>query len=188
MTGGGTSTATVSLRYPAPPGGSVIALQSRGPSDVRIPQQVVIPENRSTTTFPIASKPVKASVSLNLSAKYQTAVATNGITILPAAKGQWFVSPTGSPSGQGTQSSPWDLATALAHGPGHTKIRPGDIVWLRGGRYTGTYLSTLNGSENEPIIVRAFPGERVDYRQSNRQRRKAAGVKSARLVGLVLGY
>ncbi|HYJ84636.1 MAG TPA: hypothetical protein VEW46_01105 [Pyrinomonadaceae bacterium] len=79
----------------------------------------------------------------------------------PATKRQWFVSAAGSPTGQGTQSSPWDLATALAQGPDHTRIRPGDIVWLRAGRYTGTFKSTLNGNENEPIIVRAFPGERV---------------------------
>ena len=161
VTGGGNSTGTISLRYPAPPGGIVIALQSGGPSEVRIPQQVVIPENKSSVTFPITSKPVKASVSLNLSAKYQTVVATNLITIMPATKRQWFVSAAGSPTGQGTQSSPWDLATALAGGPVHTRIRPGDTVWLRAGRYTGTFKSTLNGNENEPVIVRAFPGERV---------------------------
>lgn len=160
VTGGGNSTATISLRYPAPAGGVVITLSGET-SGVAIPNQVVIPENKSSANFPITSKPVKTSVSLNLSAKYKTAVATNVITILPAAKRQWFVSTGGSSTGQGTQSSPWDLATALAHGPGHTEIQPGDIVWLRAGRYTGTYLSSLKGSEHEPIIVRAFPGERV---------------------------
>jgi hypothetical protein len=161
VSGGRNSTATISLRYPAPAGGIVIALQSSDDSDVAIPHQVAIPEYKSNANFPITSKPVKALVSLNLSAKYQSALATNTLTILPAPKRQWFVSPSGSPTGQGTQSSPWDLATALAHGPGHIKIRPGDIVWLRAGRYTGTYLSTLNGSENAPVVVRAFPGERV---------------------------
>ena len=181
VTGGGNSTGTISLRYPAPPGGIVIALQSDGPSDVRIPQNVVILENKSSATFPISSKPVKALVTLNLSAKHQTAVATNGITILPAAKGQWFVSPTGSAMGQGTQSSPWDLVTALAHGPGQTKIRPGDTVWLRAGRYTGTYVSTLTGTKNEPIIVRALPGERVtiDKATVNSEKQPALKVRGS---------
>ncbi len=181
MTGGGTSTATISLRYPAPAGGIVITLHSSGPSDVRIPPQVVIPENKSAATFPITTKPVKASVSLSLSARYQTAEATNGITILRAAKGRWFVSPSGTPTGQGTQISPWDLATALAHGPGQTKIRPGDTVWLRAGRYTGTYVSTLAGSENEPIIIRAFPGERVviDKGTVNEEKQPALKVRGS---------
>jgi hypothetical protein len=161
VTGGKNSTATIVLRYPAPAGGIVVVLESSDSSGVSLPRQVVIPESKLSANFSITSKPVRSSISLELSAKYQSDVATNSITILPATKRQWFVSPSGSPTGQGTQSSPWDLATALAHGPGHTKVQPGDTIWLRSGLYSGTYLSTLNGAEGEPIIVRAFPGERV---------------------------
>ena len=142
---------------------------------------MVVPEAQSSVNFSITSKPVKTSVSLSLSARYQTTEATNALTLLPGANGQWFVSPAGNPTGQGTQSSPWDLATALAHGAHQSKIRPGDIVWLRAGRYTGTYLSRLNGTANEPIIIRAFPGERViiDKAGINDEKQPALKVKGA---------
>ncbi len=176
VTGGQNSTATVSLRYPAPAGGIAIKLQNDF-SGVNIPHQIVIPENKLSANFPITSKPVRTSVSLNLSADYQGAITTNSITILPATKRQWFVSPSGSPTGQGTQGSPWDLATALAHGPGKTSIQSGDTIWLRAGRYSGTFLSTLNGTEREPIIVRAFPGERVIIDKANINDQKQPALK-----------
>ncbi|MEK6282920.1 MAG: right-handed parallel beta-helix repeat-containing protein [Acidobacteriota bacterium] len=178
--GGRPSTGTISLRYPASAGGILIALQNSGGSDVTIPSQVVIPEGKSGASFSITTKTVKTLVALSLSATYQTAIATNSLTILPAPKGQWFASPGGSPTGQGTQNSPWDLATALAHGP-NREIRPGDTVWLRGGRYAGSYLSTLSGTEKEPIMVRGFPGERViiDKATINDEKQPALKVKGS---------
>ena len=179
VSGGRASIGTISLRYPAPTGGILIALQNSGSSDVAIPPQVVISEGKSSANFPITTRAVKTLVALNLSASFQTAIATNSLTVLPAAKSQWFVSPNGSPTGQGTQNSPWDLATALAHGPSRAEIRSGDTVWLRAGRYTGTYLSTLSGTENEPIMVRAFPSERViiDKAAVNDEKQPALKVK-----------
>src|SRR5688572_30072273 len=56
VTGGGNSTGTISLRYPAAAGGIVVTLHSDGPADVTLPRRVVIPENRSSATFAISSK------------------------------------------------------------------------------------------------------------------------------------
>lgn len=76
----------------------------------------------------------------------------------------FFVSPAGSPSGDGSFANPWDLATALA---GPTAVTPGSTIWLRGGTYTDGpyfdhgYLSTLTGTADGPIIVRQYPGERA---------------------------
>ena len=50
---------------------------------------------------------------------------------------------------------PWDLATAL----NSKAILPGDTLWLRGGTYNGVFLSNLNGSQQDPIQVRQYPGE-----------------------------
>ena len=56
-------------------------------------------------------------------------------------------------------SRPWDLATALA---GPSAVHPGDTIWLRGGRYNFTQLtSTLQGTAANPIVVRQYPGEQV---------------------------
>jgi hypothetical protein len=74
---------------------------------------------------------------------------------------QWYVAPDGTPDGKGTLDSPWDLPTALAQGPGRTEVTPGNTIWLRGGRYTGNFISDLNGTADAPIIVRQYPGERA---------------------------
>ncbi len=71
---------------------------------------------------------------------------------------QYFAAPDGKPENEGTMASPWDLASALA---GSRKIRPGDILWVRGGKYTGKFEIRLAGSEDAPIHVRAWPGERA---------------------------
>jgi hypothetical protein len=70
----------------------------------------------------------------------------------------FFVGPEGQPTGDGTQASPWDLATALGQ---PRVVKPGDTLWLRGGTYRGGFTSTLRGTRDAPITVRAVPGERV---------------------------
>jgi hypothetical protein len=55
------------------------------------------------------------------------------------------------------------LATALAR---PNSVKPGDIIWVHGGKYGGGQYnsvpgSSLVGTPNAPIIVRAYPGERV---------------------------
>src|SRR6185436_2486726 len=64
----------------------------------------------------------------------------------------YFVSPSGSSSGDGSQSRPWDLPTALANAAG--KVQPGDTVWLRGGTYKGSFRSMLRGTASQPVVVR----------------------------------
>ncbi len=75
----------------------------------------------------------------------------------------FFASPSGSPSGDGSFASPWDLSTAL-NGP--AAVTPGDTIWLRGGTYINPadprgFESKLTGTANAPIVVRQFPGERA---------------------------
>jgi Malectin domain/Viral BACON domain len=82
---------------------------------------------------------------------------------LPSGGNNWFVTTSGSSSGDGSAAHPWDLVTALA---GPRSVMPGDTIWLRAGKYgTGQFnsvvYSTLVGTPSAPIIVRAYPGERV---------------------------
>jgi len=81
---------------------------------------------------------------------------------LPAGP-EFYVSPNGSPSGDGSLTKPWDLQNALNQ---PARITPGSTIWLRGGRYTGGtsrggLLSKLTGTGDAPIVVRQFPGERA---------------------------
>src|SRR5262245_26205541 len=77
----------------------------------------------------------------------------------PGNHAGFYVATTGSPSGDGTDTKPWDIATALQGASG--AIHPGDTVWVRGGTYNGPFTSTLTGNSTASIIVRAYPGERA---------------------------
>ncbi|HEY3457356.1 MAG TPA: hypothetical protein VGK64_22440 [Bryobacteraceae bacterium] len=81
--------------------------------------------------------------------------------VIGAPAGQHYVSPQGSPNGDGTINNPWDLQTALYQ---PASVLPGDIIWVRGGVYgngQGIFYSRLVGTAPSPIIVRQFPGERA---------------------------
>jgi hypothetical protein len=75
------------------------------------------------------------------------------------AHGHYFyASPKGTATNPGSQTRPLDLATALsASGP----VRPGDVVWLRGGVYNGAFHSELTGKPGAFIVVAQYPGERA---------------------------
>src|SRR6185369_12491300 len=70
----------------------------------------------------------------------------------------FYVSPSGSAGGSGSIGNPWDLQTALDQ---PSSVHPGDTIWLRGGTYSGTFTSYLDGSSASPIIVRQYPGEQA---------------------------
>jgi uncharacterized protein YjdB len=86
---------------------------------------------------------------------------TSAITVQappPGSHTGYFVTPGGSPSGDGSVSRPWDLQTALNQ---PAAVHPGDTLWLRGGTYGGQFTSRLNGTATSPIVVRQYPGERA---------------------------
>jgi hypothetical protein len=70
---------------------------------------------------------------------------------------EWYVAPTGRPGNTGAQANPLDLATALSG----TRIGPGSTIWLRGGEYYGVFTSRLSGTQEAPIVVRQYSGERA---------------------------
>jgi len=70
----------------------------------------------------------------------------------------FFVSPKGTPSGNGSRSSPWDLRSVLE---GDRGVRGGDVVWVMDGTYTGCFSVDVSGSEGRPVVIRAFPGARA---------------------------
>lgn len=78
-------------------------------------------------------------------------------TPVPTPTGNFVIAaPNGSPSGNGSAANPFDLQTALNQ---PSAIQPGTTVYLRGGTYTGRFISNLSGSTNNPITVRSYPGE-----------------------------
>jgi len=81
-----------------------------------------------------------------------------GLVFAPAghAANTWYVATNGTPSGSGTLSSPYDLATALSGTVGG----PGDVFWLRGGTYVIGHIDTkIQGAPGQPITFQPRPGE-----------------------------
>lgn len=91
----------------------------------------------------------------------------------PVSAADFHVSPQGRSSGNGSISSPWDLATALAH---PRTVAPGDRIWLHAGVYKGTYLSTLAGNSKSPIIVRPYGNDRVILDREGRDSQNRAAL------------
>ena len=179
MTGGESATGTVYLRYPAATGGLTVTLRTTGAA--QLPDRVVVPPGQTSASFSITTRPTSSAASVDVSASCQNATISTSLTVLPAAKRVWYVSPKGHPMGDGTAAFPLDLATALSHASGSIQIKPGDRIWLRGGRYTGTFVSSLKGTPDNPIIVRAVPGERViiDKAAANVLKQPALKVKGS---------
>ena len=87
-----------------------------------------------------------------------TGVESSAVAPTVAAHSNHYVTVDGSRTGDGTATSPWALATALAQ-PGI--VQPGDTIWLHGGTYQGEFTSDLSGTASEPVILRQYPGERA---------------------------
>jgi len=83
------------------------------------------------------------------------------VPLVPDAR-QYFVAPDGKPTNAGTKDSPWDFTSVIE---GKQKVAPGDIVWLRGGTYgkggDTLFRCGLKGTQERPIFLRQYPGERA---------------------------
>lgn len=91
-----------------------------------------------------------------LSATVERAAVHHDVVVRRAG---YYVSPEGTPDGDGSWDRPWDLETALAGADG--RIQPGSTVWMRGGVYEGDFRSELTGTADDRIVVRQLPGERA---------------------------
>lgn len=73
----------------------------------------------------------------------------------------YYVAPNGNDSNPGTISQPW-----LTWQKGFSTVSAGDVLYIRGGNYTGMYgdghgvkISGRDGSSSSRITVLAYPGE-----------------------------
>lgn len=90
------------------------------------------------------------------------------IGVLRADFQEWYVSPNARPAGLGTLDSPVDLPRIFSGDL--KKVRPGDVVWIRGGIYDGPFTSLIEGSSELPIVIRQYPGERAILRKASNVR------------------
>ncbi len=76
------------------------------------------------------------------------------LALASATASSYYVSPSGSSSGDGSSSRPWDLRSVLS---GSKKVPAGSTVWVRGGTYSGGELvSYVSG-----VTIRQYGQERA---------------------------
>jgi hypothetical protein len=84
VTGGQSSTGTVTLTGPAPSGGALVTLSSANPV-ASVPTSVTVSANSSTANFTVNTTPVSATTSGNITATYSGVTKSATLTVKPPA-------------------------------------------------------------------------------------------------------
>ncbi len=74
--------------------------------------------------------------------------------IVPAVAADYYVSPSGSDSNSGTQSSPFRTINFAS-----ARLRAGDTLFVRGGTYYERPTISVSGTASAPITIEGMPGE-----------------------------
>lgn len=83
VTGGSSSTATVTLGGPAPSGGAIVAVTNSNPAIVSVPSTVTIAENATSASFSVATIAVGNNSSSSISATYNGNTQTAILSVAP---------------------------------------------------------------------------------------------------------
>lgn len=138
--------------------GILLVLTSCVPREVPPIRTTRTPTTRSTSTPRPTLTPFSPRIPPDTITRTAEPSETLEPSMIPVREGHFFVAPNGSEEGDGSIENPWSLQKALDH---PEQVQPGDIIWLRGGVYRGEFFSRLKGTEEKPITVRQYPGERV---------------------------
>ncbi|MBC8453976.1 right-handed parallel beta-helix repeat-containing protein, partial [PVC group bacterium] len=84
---------------------------------------------------------------------YMLCVFMTGV-VMSVYGGTYYVATNGLNANPGTETQPWRTIQKA----GNT-MTAGDIVLIRGGRYSERVLPGASGTSNAPIVYRAYPGE-----------------------------
>src|SRR6266566_4987267 len=83
VTGGDSSTGTVTLSAPAPSGGAIVSLASSDTSVATVPDTITVPTGATSTTFPVSTSPVGTSTSVTISGSYSGSTQAASLTVTP---------------------------------------------------------------------------------------------------------
>jgi len=84
VTGGNSSTGTVTLSGPAPTGGAQVTLSSSNTTVARVPSSVTVAAGATSATFTVSTSAVAASTPVIISASYGGVTLTATLTVNPA--------------------------------------------------------------------------------------------------------
>ncbi len=84
VTGGNSSTGTVTLSGPAPSGGVQVTLASSNTAAASVPSSVTVAAGASSASFTVSTSAVAASTAVTISATYSGATKSASLTVTPA--------------------------------------------------------------------------------------------------------
>jgi hypothetical protein len=84
VTGGNSSTGTVTLSGPAPTGGADVTLSSNDTTAATVPSSVTVAAGATSATFTISTSAVASSTTVTISAAYGGATRSASLTVTPA--------------------------------------------------------------------------------------------------------
>jgi hypothetical protein len=85
VTGGNSSTGTVTLSGGAPAGGATVALSSSNTAAATVPSSVTVAAGATTATFTVSTSAVAASTTVTISATYSGATRSASLNVTPAS-------------------------------------------------------------------------------------------------------
>jgi hypothetical protein len=85
VTGGNSSTGTVTLSGPAPAGGAIVALSSSNTTVASVPSSVTVAAGATTATFTVSTSAVASSTVVTISASFSGGTSSASLTVTPAA-------------------------------------------------------------------------------------------------------
>jgi hypothetical protein len=85
VTGGNSSTGTVTLSGPAPAGGAIVALSSSNTTVASVPSSVTVAAGATTAMFTVSTSVVAGSTTVAISATYGSATRSALLTVTPAS-------------------------------------------------------------------------------------------------------
>jgi hypothetical protein len=94
VTGGTSSTGTVTLKQAAPTGGAVVSLTRSNPSAATVPPSVTVPAGQKTATFGVTTFAVATSTTVTVTASYSGGTQSATLTVAPPIVTGVSVSPT----------------------------------------------------------------------------------------------
>ena len=83
VTGGNSSTGTVTLSGAAPTGGAVVTLSSSNTSAATVPSSVTVAAGATSATFTVSTRAVAASTTVTISGTYSGATQSTSLTVTP---------------------------------------------------------------------------------------------------------
>ena len=84
VTGGNSSTGTLTLSGPAAAGGAIVALSSSNTTVARVPSSVTVAAGATTASFTVSTSAVGASTTVTISATYAGATRSASLNVTPA--------------------------------------------------------------------------------------------------------